>query len=153
MESFQALKLLDNKYTRAIAEGYSKQSSGKVGSIISEAVRDPVFSSNPDTMDDVVNLHIPKALDFLDGNVMDLDDAGTRWRQGREAKRKEQGSTHSLPDHVLDSLPTDSSPTDPNENQSGSAKNQRRKRRRQKEWLPVSSSSSFSPHWKPSPSE
>ena len=138
------------QYTRAIAEGYSKQSSGKAGSIISEAVRDPVFSSNPDTMDDVVNLHIPNALDFLDGNVMDLDDAGTRWRQGREAKRKEQGSTHSLPDHVLDSLPTDYSPTDPNENQSGSAKNQRRKRRRQKEWLPVSSSSSFSPHWKPS---
>jgi len=80
---------------------------------------------------------------------MDLDDAGTRWWQGREAKRKEQGDTHSLPDHVLDSLPTDSNPTDPNANQSGSFKSQRRKHRYQKEWLPVSSSSSFFPHWKP----
>lgn len=123
------------QYTRAIAEGYSKQSSGKANSIITEAVRastSPDFDNN--LLETITNLHVPNALDFLDGNVMDLDDAGTRWRQGREARRAEATKNNLDNPEQKPKLKTHS----------------RSKHRQQRAWLPVSSSSSFSPHWKPS---
>ncbi len=117
------------QYTRAIAEGYSKQSSGKAHSIITESVVASTFGPNADnSLENIADLHIPNALDFLDGNVMDLDDAGTRWRQGREARKKEK----KIDNH-----------------EHSAEKNQRAKRRQHRPWIPVLSSSSFSPHWKP----
>ena len=125
------------QYTRAIAEGYSKQSSGKVHSIITESVGVSNFSPNSDgILESVVDLNSPNALDFLDGNVMDLDDAGSRWRQGREAPRLEKAKKNKDNSHDNVNQPD--------------KKSQRSKRRQQRPWIPVLSSSSFSPHWKPS---
>ncbi len=135
------------QYTRAIAEGYSKQNTGKANSIISEVVRENSNSSQCDeTLERLQNIQVPNVLDFLDGNLVDLDNAGSRWRQARETTRSERTSGNENEIQVQH---------DPNTND---AKNlveqpntkQRFTRKNQNSWLPVSTSSSFSPHWKPS---
>ena len=127
------------QYTRAIAEGYSKQSTGKANSIISEFTGELGFSTNEDSVEKLLNLQIPNALDFLDGNLTELDEVGSRWRQGRDARRREKSKHRGEADAKSQSIPNT------NEN----SRKQNSQRRTERGWLPVSGSSSFSPHWKP----
>lgn len=126
------------QYTRGIAEGYAKQSSGKAPSIIGEPTgHGSVISLKEDEVQErILNLSIPNVLDFLDGNLVDLDDIGSRWRQSR------------------DTAP-DSSQRTKNEDHEATAKDcalytrHSSQRKASHPWLPVRSSSSFSPLWRP----
>ena len=126
------------QYTRAIAEGYSKQSTGKANSIISEFTGELGFSTNEDSVEKLLNLQIPNALDFLDGNLTELDEVGSRWRQGRDARRREKSKHRGEAEAKSQSFPNT------NEN----SRKHNSQRRTEREWLPVSGSSSFSPHRK-----
>ena len=132
------------QYTRAIAEGYSKQNSGTANSIISEAVRDNIPSHEEEAMERLRNLHIPNVLDFLDGNIVYLDDAGARCRQGREVRRSEKANKEVAKKQTSEGAST----VPPSTSQKEYAnQKQRYARKNQKAWLPVSTS--FSPHWRP----
>ena len=97
-------------------------------------------------MERLRNLHIPNVLDFLDGNIVDLDDAGARWRQGREVRRSEKANKEVAKKQTSEGAST----VPPSTSQKEYAnQKQRYARKNQKAWLPVSTSSSFSPHWKP----
>jgi hypothetical protein len=123
------------QYTRAIAEGYSKQSTGNTNSIISDFMGYPGSPLNADNSEEkFLNLQVPNTLDFLDGSLVELDEVGSHWRQGRDARRKEVANMKSETD---------------THDQSTQPRVQHTKRRTDKEWIPVSGSSSFSPHWKP----
>jgi len=126
------------QHTRAIAEGCSKQSTGKANSIISEFTGDLGFPTSDDSVEKLLNLQIPNALDILDGNLIELDEGGSRWRQDRDARRREMSKHRGEADANSQSVP--------NRNEKPTKHNSQNQTER--EWLPVSGSSSFSPHRK-----
>jgi hypothetical protein len=124
------------QYTRAIAEGYSKQSSGKANSIISESFAQSSNLQGDGLLEKILNLDVPNVLDFLDGSLIDLDEIGSRWRQTRETEKYRKLKLSGDVDRDSDK-PQKAETT------------YRSKRKNHNNWLPVSCSSSFSPHWEP----
>jgi hypothetical protein len=126
------------QYTKSIAEGYSKHVSGKAISSNGESLHIPGFPCTDDVDERLRNLHAPNAFDFLDRNLLNLDKIGSRWRKGRESRNKEVvHASDQLDNHCSNRTIA-----------SGDAASKSILRYEQ-EWMPVSSSSSFSPHWKP----
>jgi len=130
------------QYTRAIAEGYSKRSVGNANSSIVDQCH--VEEEIDKALDMLDSLH---PFNFLDGNLLDLEDAGRRWRSRRDAKSRENkiGLDGLDNDHARDDKGDDShfeTSEHVKENKKG------RRNRRHKSWSPVTCSSSFSPHWK-----
>jgi len=93
------------QHTRAIAEGCSKQSTGKANFIISKLTRDLGFFTSDDSVEKLLNVQIPNALDFLDGNLIELDEGGSRWRQDRDARRREMSKHGGEADANSQSIP------------------------------------------------
>jgi len=123
------------QYTRAIEEGYSKQSTVHANTI-GDFTGYPGSSLNVDNSEEklLLNLQVPNTLDFLDDGLVELDEGGSRWRQGRDARWREVANVKCDTD-------THDQPTQP--------RVQNTKRRTDKEWIQLSGFSSFSPHWKP----
>ena len=73
------------KYTRAIAEGFSKRSTGKANSsIVDQSIVDEDSIGAMDIFDAV------HPFDFLDGNLVELEESGKRWRSNRDVKTREK---------------------------------------------------------------
>jgi hypothetical protein len=50
----------------------------------------PGFPLNVDNSEEkFLNLQVQNTLDFLDGGLVELDEGGSRWRQGRDARWRE----------------------------------------------------------------
>ena len=81
--------------------------------------------------------------DFLDGNLVELEESGKRWRSKRDVKGRENNDDDGIDRKdkaVESSMGEASEKRDHKEN---------RRKRKQHSWSPVTCSSSFSPHWKP----
>lgn len=119
------------QYTRALAEGYSKQSMGTpdedVGGVevTESASRDLRIGRNASVDAEV-------ALSALDLNLASLEDAGRRWRQ-KNNQDKEKESVQAVDEP--------SSSQDPKTSHS----ERNKKRSSSRPWLPVVFSSSFVP--------
>lgn len=128
------------QYTRAIAEGFSKRSSGRANSsIVDHCIEDDDLASVLDILD------ADHPFDFLDGNLIELEESGNRWRSSRE--------TNHVGKIDVDENVASRKTSDNNDAQEASRKESKKKRSRKRRhkvpWSPVQSSSSFSPHWKP----
>jgi hypothetical protein len=118
------------QYTKALAEGYSKRSSGLVqeddlGGVEvtesgSKSGRFSIVGSNQKG-----SIDFDACLSAMDGNLSILETQGRRWRHRSGAERTTAGQ--------------------PGENASNIEAEQKRKRHLQKSWLPVVFSSSFAP--------
>lgn len=116
------------QYTKALAEGYSKQSS--LGPVEDEGAAADVneASKEPAVGRGLRNAMDPESrLNALDGNLTDLEDSGRKWRQ--------KSVTEKLLDTTVDDLNTSVL----------ESKGGRTKKKSSKPWLPVSFSSSFVP--------
>ncbi len=83
--------------------------------------------------------------DFLDGNLVDLEEYGKRWRSSRESNRsKNEDECFDIKESAGDNIPVASS-----EKRSENKRKNRKRRKQHTPWSPVACSSSFSPHWKP----
>lgn len=118
------------QYTKALAEGYSKQRSTGIaddetgGGDASESLRKDVRSGNPfKTCSDPET-----ALGALDGNLANLEDSGRRWRQGNMAE-KETGASHE----------------ESNTNRETKGNTERWRKKSSRSWLPVVASWSLAP--------
>jgi len=125
------------QYTRALAEGYSKRSIGTADDNV-------VKTDDPATGNKRLDTVLPKAerlepgifLSSLDGNLKNLEEAGRRWRQKKY--------------HEQDLVPTQGEQSLDDNSQLIQVDQQ--KKRSSKPWLPVSTSSSFLVHTRPSKS-
>lgn len=131
------------QYTRAIAEGFSKRSSGiSDSSVVESNGADPTTTST--TAKDEIFLGPLGNKDFiamlnLDRNIAELEESGRRWRHKRDKRRsgdKEMERNIDEEDRIPQS-----------ETKDLSSKKIHYKRKQHKQWLPVSCSSSFSPHF------
>lgn len=116
------------QYTKALAEGYSKQATGTLEEeggveVTESASRDlRIYSTRGDP---------EVALSALDGSLAVLEDAGRRWRQ--------KSSAEKIAPNISSDDPSISQEAKP-------AKEERQKKRSShKPWLPVLSSTSFVP--------
>lgn len=122
------------QYTRALAEGYSKQSIGTPeedpggGVEVAESDgRDLLME-----MGQKASMDAESCLSTLDGNIAKLEAAGHRWRQkNNQDKEKESGHAHDEP-----SASTDAREINPD---------RQRKKSSSKAWFPVVLSSSLVP--------
>jgi hypothetical protein len=113
------------QYTRALAEGYSKQSTGTLEEdgggveVTESASRDlSIWKGKGDP---------EVTLSALDGSLAVLEDAGRRWRQKNNAEKEATNATD-----------------DPSVSQEAkSSQADRQKKRSNRPWLPVQLSSSF----------
>jgi hypothetical protein len=118
------------QYTKAVAEGYSKRSSGLVQEDDIGGVEVTESGSKIGRFS-IVGSSMKGSMDFdaclstMDGNLSILETQGRRWRHRSGAERAATGQ--------------------PGENAGNSEAEQRRKRSQQKSWLPVVFSSSFAP--------
>ena len=131
------------QYTRAIAEGFSKQSFGKPAS---NTGAESTASTNIDdhlNFGDLGNIYDYGGINFLDGHILLLEESGSRWRNKRETKRNlehQKDKVRGNKTHLNEGKTNVTHTSQPSENEKG-------KKRNQKPWFPVTYSSSFSPHW------
>jgi len=132
------------QYTRAIAEGFSKRSSGisdsssAVESNGADATTTSTTAKDETNLGPLYNKYFIAMLN-LDRNITELEVSGRRWRHKRDKKRsgdKEIEPNIDEDGHIPQS-----------ETQDISSKKIHNKRKQYKSWLPVSCSSSFSPHF------
>ncbi len=128
------------QYTRAIAEGFSKRSCGNASSsIVEQCSGDEELIGAMDILDAV------SPFDFLDSNLVELEESGKRWRSNRDTKNREKMDDDGIEisDKNADAQIESSQTRRKNHNHG------RKRRRQHMSWSPVTCSSSFSPHWKP----
>ena len=120
------------QYTRAVAEGYSKRSSGVISD--EEIVNSTwIAASAPEALAD---LDAAIALSLLDGNLPDLEDSGRRWRH-RQTRESKEDSTNDRDPYTASA---DNQVLAPNPS---SARKQAPKKNLHKMWMPITTSSSF----------
>lgn len=129
------------QYTRALAEGYSKRSTGLpeedyVGGVevTESASRDGRIGFSRNGPSDV------EALNTLDSNVANLEESGRRWRQRYSVEKDGQ-----QPPNPGESVAEDSVSVGTKEHHTQETVGRQRKRGHNRSWLPVVFSSSFVP--------
>ena len=144
------------QYTRAIAEGFSKRSSGTsdIGVGETSGVEVMMSGSSDGNFHGHGSLTMSCSLNFLDGNIADLEASGRRWRQRKEVsnnfkEKVEKGDDRDERRGSQQEIRDDEPPSGIVRKEK-SRKNQSTKRSQHKPWFPVMCSSSFSPHWKSS---
>ena len=130
------------QYTRAIAEGFSKRSSGISDSSVVESNGADATTTSTTVKDDIFlgplgNKDLITMLN-LDRNITELEDSGRRWRHKRDKRRSGDKEIEQNIDE--EHMPQSGT-------QDISSKKIQYKRKQHKPWLPVSCSSSFSPHF------
>lgn len=123
------------KYTRAIAEGFSKRSCGKTTS----SIIDMCSTYEMELIGAMDFLDSAHPFDFLDGSLVELEESGKRWRSSRDKIDGDYTYTKDKRNHKHDASSNKAS----SQNETKS-----RKRKHHIPWSPVMCSSSFSPHWK-----
>jgi len=132
------------QYTRAIAEGFSKRSSGiSESSTVNSSVIDTTASTTTKDKEFPRPLGNKDLISMfnLDGNIVDLEESGRRWRHKREKGRKVDREIEQNADeeHTLVSGAQHAPP-------SHQSTKKMHKKKQHKVWQPVLCSSSFSPH-------
>ena len=126
------------QYTRAIAEGFSKRSSGKSCNMTEALSNMLTDASNEIEVNYLIGSNGSNNINILDGNLVELEQSGRSWRYERDGFK-------DGPDL---SMETNDSRHDFNLN--GTTKPNKSyytKRGHHKSWFPVVCSSSFNPRW------
>lgn len=139
------------QYTRGIAEGFSKRSSGlKEEPMTQPTLEDIGLSMSRHTISDVFlnslkDIDINTLVTCLDHNLAILEYSGRRWRQRRDS---------SINNKVDSGIENESKGVETNKtsqsNMKSTENSAKQKKRYNKSWSPIMYSTSFSPHWKPS---